>query len=108
MFAYGHLVVGIAIVEHPLGDGGGGMFAVGENTDLRSAFDEGLVELRPRTACKGYDAHVVVGYHESVGQHLEGVERGIDHNLCLGHLAADGVGKAEEEWVARGEDDDGK
>ena len=39
-------------------------------------------------------------------QQLQGVESGIEHDLCLRHLPPDGVGKAKEEWVARGEDDD--
>ena len=63
VFAYGHLIVGIAVVEHAPGDGGGGMFAVCEDADFRGSFDEGAVECGPRAACKRYDAHIVIRHH---------------------------------------------
>lgn len=39
-------------------------------------------------------------------QQLQGVESGIEHDLCLRPLPPDGVGKAEEQGIATGEDDD--
>lgn len=42
-----------------------------------------------------------------MGKHLQGVEGGIDHKLCLRHLTPDGVSKAKEERIAAGEDDKG-
>ena len=103
MVTFSSLIVGIAVVEHALGDDGGGMFVVCEDADFRGSFDEGAVECGPRAACKRYDAHIVIRHHQSVGQHLQGVEGGVDHDLCLGHLALDRVGKAEEQGVATGE-----
>ena len=41
-----------------------------------------------------------------MSQHLQGVERGIDHDLSLWQLSLDGIGKAEEQRIATGEDDD--
>ena len=46
----------------------------------------------------------MIGHHQSVGQHLEGVECRIDHDFRLGHLPLDGVRKAKEERVAGSED----
>ena len=43
-----------------------------------------------------------------MGQHLEGVEGGINHDISLRHLALDGIGKAEKQRVARSEDDNGQ
>ena len=104
MLADVHRVVRIAIVEHALGDGGGGVFSVGQHTNLRGMLDESTVELRPGAACQRDNAQVVVGQQQSVGQHLQGVERRVEHDFCFRHLPADGVGKAEEERVARGKD----
>ncbi len=42
-----------------------------------------------------------------MSQHLQGVERGINHHLRLRHLPFDGIGKAEEQRIATGKDDDG-
>ena len=50
----------------------------------------------------------MIGHHHTVGQHVEGVERRIDRDICFRHLPLDGIGKAEEKRVARGEDDDRK
>ena len=41
-----------------------------------------------------------------MGQHLQGVEGGIKHYLSFRHLALDGIGKAEEQRVARSEDNE--
>ena len=68
VFAYGQLIVGIAVVEHALGYGSGGMFAVCEDADFRGSFDEGAVECGPRAACERYDAHIVIRHHQSVGK----------------------------------------
>ena len=106
MFANVHIVIGIAIVEHALGNGRWGMFAICENADLWSSFDEGFVELWPRTTCQRDNPHVVIRHHETMGQHLQRVEGGIDHNVGLGYLALDGIGKAKEEGVAACKDDD--
>ena len=46
----------------------------------------------------------MIGHHQLVSQHLQGVEGGINHNLCLRHLSLDGIGKAKEQRVATGED----
>ena len=45
-----HCIIGVAIFQHALGDGGRGMFLVGEDANLRSSLNECFVELRPRTA----------------------------------------------------------
>lgn len=74
VFANVHGVVGVAVVEHALGNGGRGVFAVGEDAEFGGAFDEGAVELMPGTASEGDDAEVVVGEKESVSEGLEGVE----------------------------------
>ena len=42
-----------------------------------------------------------------MGQHLQGVKGRIKLNLSLRHLPPDGVGKAEEQRIATGEDNDG-
>ena len=103
-----HGVVLVAILQHTLCDGCWRMFAVGEHTYFPSPLDECPVELGPGTARERHDAHVVIGHHEAVSQQLERVERRKDHHLGIRHLPANGVGKAEEKGIARGEDDDGK
>ena len=40
-----------------------------------------------------------------MGQHLQGIKRGIELNLCLRHLAFDGIGKAKEQGITTGEND---
>ena len=50
MLPYIYIIIGVSVVEHPLGDGGRGMLAVGEDTYLRGPFYEGSVELMPRAA----------------------------------------------------------
>ena len=42
---------------------------------------KGPVKLRPRASCQRHDAHVVIGHHQSVCQHLQGIEGGIDHDV---------------------------
>ena len=104
MFTYVHGIVAIAVFKRALGDGGRGMFLVGEDANLLSSLDECSVELRPRTTRERDNPHIVIGHHQPVGQHLQGIERGVEHNLSLGHLAPDGIGEAEEEGVAAGKD----
>ena len=41
-----------------------------------------------------------------MGQHLEGVKGGVNHQFGLRHLALNGVGKAKEQGIARGKDND--
>ena len=101
-----HSVLIIAIVKHPLGDGGRGMFLIRQHPNLPYPLDESSVELWPRSASQRDDAHIVIRHHQSMGQHLERIEGGIDHNLCLWHLPLDGIGKAKEERIAAGKDDD--
>ena len=44
MLADIHRIIGVAVVHHSLGDGGGGMLFVREHTNLRGTLDEGAVE----------------------------------------------------------------
>ena len=81
------------------------MFLVGEDTNLLCPFDERPVELRPRTACERYDTHIMIWHHQSMGQHLQGVEGGVEDDFCLWHLAFDSIGKAEEQRITRSKDD---
>ena len=62
VLAHVHIIIGVAIVQHPPGNGGRRMLAVSEHPDLRHPFYEGAVEHRPRTAGKRDDAHVVIGH----------------------------------------------
>ena len=107
VFANVHLVMGEAVIEHTLGDGGGSVFLVGQNTDFGRSFDEGTVELLPRTSREGNDAHIVVGKDEAMCKGLEGVEGGVEGDFGIGKLLLNRVGKAEEEGVARSENNDG-
>ena len=50
MLAHMHHIAVVTIVEHPRGNGGRGVLAVGQHSYLRGPFDEGLVELGPRPA----------------------------------------------------------
>lgn len=102
-----HGVVLVAILHHPLCDGGRCMLLVREDANLLCPLYEGTVELRPGPSRQGYDAHVVIGHHKPMSEKLQGVEGGIDLYLGLGHLPLDGIGKTEEERVATGEDYDG-
>ena len=125
MFTHVHYIIGIAVFQHPLGDGSGGVLLVCEDTNfprhcvflvvtlgsvtyyweaLPATFYECPVELCPRTSGQRDDAHVVIRHHQAVGQHLQGVEGRIDHDFRLGHPALDGVCKTEEQRVAAGKD----
>ena len=106
MLANVHRIIGIAIFQHPLSNGGRGMFLVGENTYLLNPLDECFIELWPRTSCQRDNTHIVIGHHQSVGQHLQRVKRRINHNFRLGHLPFDGICKTKEQRVATGEDND--
>ncbi len=100
VFAHMHMVVAKAVVVHALGYGGRGMFLVGEHSYFGGTFDEGAVELLPRTACEGDDAEVVVREKETVGEELEGIEGWEHRDVRTGKLAPERVGEAEEERVA--------
>ena len=100
MLADVHPIVVVAVFEHTLGYGSGGMLLVREDTDLGSALDEGTVELLPRAAGERNDAHVMVGKQETMGEHLKGVERREYTDVCIRELTLQGHGKAEEEGVA--------
>ena len=50
MFAYVHRIISIAIVQHPLGNGGRGVLTVGEYADFLCTLNERAVEIWPRTA----------------------------------------------------------
>ena len=106
MLANVHLIIVIAVVHHTLGDGSRRVLTVGQHSDFGSTLYQGAVELHPRAPRERHDAQVVIGHHQSVGQELQGVERWINRNLSLRHLALDGVGKTKEQRVATGEDDD--
>ena len=108
VFADVHLIVRIAVLQHPLGDGRRRMFAVGKDTKLGRALDKGSVELRPGPPRQGYDSHVMIRQDEAVRQHLQGVECRIDLDVGFGELASERIGEAEEERVARGKDDNRK
>ena len=92
MLSNGHVIIGVAILQHTLGDGRGSMFTVCENAYLLRPLDEHFVKLMPGTARQRDDTHIVIG---------------INHHLCLRHLPPDGIGKAEEQRIATGENDDG-
>ena len=68
---------------------------------------EGTVELLPGTSCQGDGAHVVIRHDEAVCQCLQGIESGIEQNVCPGKLALYGIGKTEEQRVAGSEYNDG-
>ena len=103
MFTNVHGIIGIAIFQHPLGNGCGRVLFVCQHANLLSPFDKGLVELKPRTTCQRDNAHIVIRHHQPMSQHLQRVKRRIKNNLCLRHLALDGIGKAKEQWVAGSE-----
>ena len=48
MLTHIHLIVGVAIVYHPLGNGCRGVFFIRQNTNFLSSFNESPVELRPK------------------------------------------------------------
>ena len=83
MLSNRHIIIGVAIVEHPLGDGRGSMFTVCENAYLLRPLDERFVKRLPGTARQRDDTHIVIGHHQPMSQHLQGVERGKDHHLRL-------------------------
>ena len=106
MHTHVHRVVVVTIVEHPPGNGGRGVFTVGEHTDFSGALYQGLVECRPGAPCERHHTQVVIGHHQAVGQYLQRIERGIEHHVCFRQFALDGIGESEEEGVAGGKDDD--
>ena len=83
MFTYIHLIVVIAIVYHALGDGSWSMLLICQHTNLANSLYQCFIELRPWAACKRHDAHIVVRHHQTMCQHLQGVESRIDRDLCL-------------------------
>ena len=83
MFTYIHLIVVIAVVYHALGDGGWSMLLICQHTNLANSLYQCFIELRPRAACQRDDTHIVVRYHQTMCQHLQGVESRIDCDLCL-------------------------
>ena len=93
VFADVHGVVGVAVFQHSLGNGSRGVFLVGEHTYFVGPLDECFIEFGPRASRERDDAHVVIRHQQSVGQHLQGVERRIDDDVGLGHLALDGIRK---------------
>ena len=95
-----HQIIRVAIIEHALGDGGRGVLFVCQNPNLGRPLDEGTVELLPWTPRQRDDAHVVIRHHETVRQHLQGIEGGEDLNVCIRMFPLDGIGKAEEQRVA--------
>lgn len=107
MFADVHGIITETIFKHTLSNSGWGMLLVGQDTEFGGAFDEGSVELMPWTASEGDDAHVVVGHDEPMCEHLQGIEGGIDLDVCIGECPLDSVGKTEKKWVARSKNDDG-
>ena len=104
MLAYVHDIVSIAIVQHAAGYGGGRMLAIGEDADLLSPFNQRPIEGRPWPPGERHDAHVVIGHQQPMGQHLQRVERRVEHHLGLGHLAPNGVGETKEKRIAAGKD----
>jgi hypothetical protein len=63
MLANRHRIIAIAIVQHPLGDGGRGMLFICQHADLLSPFDKGFVEFRPGTACERNNSHIMIRHH---------------------------------------------
>ena len=96
VLTYIYMIRGVAVVQHPLGNGSRGVLTVCQYAYLLGSFYECFVKLRPRAAGERDDAHIMVGHYQTVGQHLQGVEGRVEDNLCLRHLPFDGVGKAEE------------
>ena len=105
VLAHVHLIIGISILQHPLGDGCWCVFLICENAYLGDMFNEGTVKLWPRATSEGDDAHIVIGHHQPVSQHLQGIEGRIYYDFCFRHFSLDGVGKTEEERVTRSEND---
>ena len=107
MLAHIYMIVSVPVVQQSPGYRGGRVLAVGQYAYLGRTLYQCAVQFGPRTPRQRHDAHVVVGHDQPMGQQLQRVEGGIERYLSLGHLAADGVGNAEEQRVAAGEDDDG-
>ena len=100
MFAHIHVIVGVAVFHHSLGNAGGIVLLVGQHAYLLSTLYQSSVQFLPGTPCERNNPHVVIEHHQLVSQHLKRVESRMDHNLCLWHQALDGVGKTEEQRVA--------
>ena len=98
---------GVPVFQHAGGNGGRGMFAVGEDAYFGGTLYEGTVELLPGRPVRGDGAHVVIRHDEAVCQCLQGVESGIEQNVCLRKLTLYGIGKTEEQRVAGREYNDG-
>ncbi|EDO53648.1 hypothetical protein BACUNI_02927 [Bacteroides uniformis ATCC 8492] len=88
--------MGVPVFQHAGGNGGRGMFAVGEDAYFGGTLYEGTVELLPGASCQGDGAYVVIRHDEAVCQCLQGIESGIEQNVCLGKLTLYGIGKTEE------------
>ena len=102
-----HGIIGIAIFEHSLGDGSRCVLLIRQYTYLTNSLYQCLIELRPRTPRQRYDVHIVIRHHQSMSQHLEGVEGRIDDDVCFRHLALDRIGETKEERIATGENNKG-
>ena len=106
MLADIHYIIGVTVRQHAGGNGGGGMFAVGEYADFWGTLHQGAVQFLPRASGQGDGAHVVVGHYKAVGQGLQRVEGGVEEDFGIGQFPPHRVGKAEEQGVTGGKDND--
>ena len=100
------VIVAVAVFDHPAGDHGGCLLAVGEDAEERPPLDQRRVEVVPRPAGERYGDHLVIRHTESVDKQLQRVERGARLDRGVGEDAAKRDGVTEEKRVAGGKDDD--
>ena len=100
------VVVAVAVFDHPAGDYGGRLLAVGEDAEERSPLDQRRVEVVPWPAGERYGDHLVIRHAEPVDKQLQRVERGARLDRCVGEDAAERDRVTEEERIAGGKNDD--
>ena len=100
------VVVAVAVFDHPAGDHGGRLLAVGKDAEEWSPLDQRRVEVVPRPAGERYGDHLVIRHAEPVDKQLQRVERGARLDRCVGEDAAERDRVTEEERIAGGKNDD--